>query len=194
MALVFALAAQVGLALTPHLIDRAPVLLLLLRPQLEMVLLLSGIVDPLIVIAVVAPLRWLVHFTYTELGRSVGPTILLRSRTGRRVTARLANCWTRRALLLSCLVHLGTPVDLALGSTGTPRRQVALVLGLGALLSTSFYVMIGRALVPTAAQVLDWIVENRVRATVAFAIAGVAAWLVTRRSFPTESADPARRD
>lgn len=186
-ALALALAAQIGLALTPYLVDRVPVALLLLRPQLELVLLVAGNLDPLVVIAVVAPLRWLTHFTYTEVGRYVGPIVLMRTRTGRLITKRLELRWTRRALLVTCLVHLGTPVDLALGASGAPRRHVGWVIAAGAVVTTTMYTLVGKALAPTTAHVIAWVIEHRPLATVVLALAGSIGWLVGRRSLSTRS-------
>lgn len=177
-ALVFAATAQLGLLLTPYLVDRVPLVLLALRPQPEFVLLLAGLTPAVAIIAVVAPLRWLLHMVYVEVGRWAGDAVLVRTRLGRWLLPRLAQRRVSQLLLLSCLVHLGTPVDLALGAGRVGRLSVAFVLGVGSLVSTALFVTVGQQLAPVTGAALRWVIENRPLATficATFALVGLVA-------------------
>jgi hypothetical protein len=180
-ALCFILTAQLALVLTPTLVDRAPLLLLGLRPQPEMVVLLAGQVSPMAIVALVVPLRWLLHMTYVELGRWAGDAVLTRSRSGRWLRSRLKGRRVLSVLLASCLLHLGTPVDLALGAGGVDRRRAAMVVAAGSLISTVLFVTAGWYLAPVTEALLEWIVEHRVAASLAGAVLGVVGLLTGLR-------------
>jgi hypothetical protein len=185
-ALAFATASQLGLALTPQLADRAPLVLLALRPQPEFMVLLSGQSSAIAVVAVVAPLRWLVHFVYVEVGRWAGQGPLYKTRPGRWIVDRLGDRRTSWVLLWSCLIHLSTPVDIALGAGGTSRRRVAIMLAAGSLLTTTFYVTVGTAISPLSSRVLGWLVEHRAGATVVSAALAVAGFVLLYRTLSAE--------
>ncbi|HZL64796.1 MAG TPA: hypothetical protein VFD50_07670 [Thermoleophilia bacterium] len=176
--------SQVGLVLTPYLANRAPLLLLALRPQPEFVVLLGGNVPALAVVAVVVPLRWLVHFVYVEFGRWTGSAVLSRTRVGRWLQPRLADPRVSRLLLLSCLVHLGTPVDVALGAGGVDRRHVTLMLAAGSLVTTILFVTVGVQLAPLTRPALNWVVENRPVATAVCAALALVGLVAGRRLLP----------
>jgi hypothetical protein len=176
-ALAFAGVAQLGLALSPYLVDRAPLLLLVLRPQPELVVLLAGHAPAFAVIAIVAPLRWTLHLVYFEVGRWAGGDVLVRSQPGRWLLPRLANRQLSRLLMLVCLVHLSTPVDLALGAGRVDRSRVALLLAVGSVVTTVLFVAVGVQMAPVTARALTWVVDNRPVAA-AFALAAALVGLI----------------
>jgi hypothetical protein len=120
--------------------------LLLLRPQTEMILLLSGQLPPLVLVLIAVPLRLLFHVAYYELGRWSGTAFVTRSPAGRWALAKARHPLVGQVLLLSCLVHQSTPVDLTLGARATPRRMVIPMLATGVLVSTLVLVYLGKEL------------------------------------------------
>lgn len=182
MALASTATAQLGLVLAPALADRAPLVLLALRPQLEFVILLSPQVPPFAAVAVVAPLRWLIHLVYVEVGRWAGRGPLYETRAGRWIATRLERPRISVLLLCSCLVHPGTPIDLALGAGGVDRRRVAVVLAAGSLLTTTLFVAVGEVGSHLSEQALGWLTEHRGGATVACAALALISVSLSRRA------------
>jgi hypothetical protein len=164
---------QIGLGSAPFLVDRAPLLLLLLRPQTEMILLLGGVLPPLVIVLVAAPLRLLFHVVYYELGRWGGERFVARSRAGRWALARMRYPMVGRALIFSCLIHQSTPVDLALGSRGSPRRMVVPVLASGVLLSTLLLAYIGTELAPLSRKIIALLRDHPVAAAAVLSAIGL---------------------
>ena len=191
---------QVGLILTPYLADTAPVVLVALRPQPEFVTLFSSQIPFVVMVSVVAPLRWVLHANFVELGRWAGRGIASRSRTGSWLLARAENPRVVKLLLLSCLFHLGTPVDLVLGVANVDRRTVRIVLAIGALLTTVLFILLGLALSRYTTALIEWISQQREVAALVFValaiISGGLSWRYVRvgREFDHRSRDNSIKD
>lgn len=169
---ILMLANQLGLAALPVLAARMPILLLTLRPQPDVIILVSAKVEPLYIIMVTAPIRFATHLSYYELGLWGGAKFVSRTRAGRWLLAALGRRWVELLLLASCLVHPGTPIDLALGSRATSRTLMICVLAIGTLTSTIMLVYVGSQLVPLSGRLLHVISGNMVIiTTVAVAVA-----------------------
>jgi hypothetical protein len=158
-------ASQVGLALLPVLVERSPLVLLVLRPQPEVMVLLTGRLSPVVVVLVAVPLRLLIHVAYYELGRWGGERLVASTRAGKWALRALSRRWLGVVLLVSCLVHQSTPVDMALGARGTARRHVVAALVFGVSVSSVLIVWLGTQLTPFSAEVLGFLREHPLAAT-----------------------------
>jgi ubiquinone/menaquinone biosynthesis C-methylase UbiE len=175
------LASQTGLALLPVLAVHVPVVLLILRPQPETMVLLSGSLHPAVVFAVAAPLRFLIHVAYYEFGRWGGEVLVSRTRAGRWVLRALSRRWLGTVLLLSCLVHQSTPVDAALGARATERKRVVVALAIGVSISSALLVYLGIRLTSYSAKVLWFLREHPATTTVLVGTIAVVSAAVTAR-------------
>ncbi|WP_148088686.1 hypothetical protein [Saccharothrix texasensis] len=153
-------ASQTGLALLTVLVEKAPLALLVLRPQPEIMVLLTGRLPPMVIVLVAVPLRLLIHIAYYELGRWGGERLVSRTRAGAWALRALSRRWLGAALLVSCLVHQSTPVDMALGARGTARHRVIAALVFGVSLSSVLIVWLGTQLTPFSAEILEFLREH----------------------------------
>lgn len=177
--LVIVAAGQTGLALLPILATQAPWALLMLRPQPEMMVLLTGRLSPVEIVVIAAPLRLLIHLSYYELGTWGGRRLVSRTRAGAWALRALSRPWLGAALLISCLVHQSTPVDMALGARGTRRWQVVVALLVGVTLSSILLVWLGTHLTPFSARVLALLSENPLRTFLIVGILAVITFVVS---------------
>lgn len=173
--------SQTGLALLPFLVQHAPVALLVLRPQPEMMVLVTPSLSPVVIVLVAAPLRLLIHVAYYELGRWGGEGVVSRTRAGAWALKALSRKWIGATLLISCLLHQSTPVDMALGARGTARRNVEPALAFGVSLSSVLIVWLGIQLTPFSASVLEFFREHRLATAIAVGTLAVVGFLVSGR-------------
>jgi len=174
-------AGQLGLALAPSLGQRLPALLLVLRPQADLMLLLGPQLPAAVVVLLVVPFRLLFHIAYYEFGRWGGDRLVRRSRAGRWVLALLARRGVVLPLLALCVLHPSTPVDLALGARAVSRPKAIGALATGVIVSTALLALLGAALAPLSLHVLAKVTEHRgvltaVLAAFALVTSAVVAW------------------
>ncbi|EWM12069.1 hypothetical protein [Kutzneria sp. 744] len=179
--LVILAAGQTGLALLPVLALRAPLALLALRPQPEMMLLLAGKLSPVDIVLVAVPLRLLIHISYFELGRWGGEMLVARTRAGAWALNALSRRWLGMVLVISCLVHQSTPVDMALGARGTRRRPVVIALLAGVTISSILLVWLGTHLTPYSAAVLAVIGDHPLATLVLVGVLAATALMLSAR-------------
>lgn len=189
----FMLANQVGLAALSILATSAPVLLLVLRPQPEVMLLLSSRMEVAAVILIAAPVRFLIHLSYYELGLWSGQRFMVRTRVSRWLLAAAERPRPGRLLIVLSLLHPSSPLDLALGARSTSRMRVVIALAIGALTSTTAFAYTGQQLLPLSTRMLSFVEENTVVTTlIASAAAVTACGLSVHRILAASGGSPKR--
>ncbi|WP_261570793.1 hypothetical protein [Frankia gtarii] len=147
----------IGLALVPALADRAPLLLIALRPTWAILLLVGGSVPFVPALLVAAFFRALVDLGYFGLARNNIRSVLLRRLGGSRLVTALARPRTQTPLLWFCLVNTNAAVDSALGAGDVPMRRFLRFLIPGSLLSAALYLTAARAVAPWMRGAVNWL-------------------------------------
>ncbi|MFD8495895.1 hypothetical protein [Amycolatopsis sp. NPDC059657] len=176
-------ASQTGLALFPLLTSYAPLALLALRPQPEIMVLLTARLSPIVIVLVAVPLRLLIHVSYYELGRWGGGRLVSRTRAGAWALKALSRPWLGVVLLVSCLAHQSTPVDMALGARGSRRAHTVIALLMGVTVSSILLVWLGTELAPLSAELLATLGEHRFIAlfgVIALTTFALSTWQLVR--------------
>ena len=146
-----------GLALSSRLADRAPLLLVALRPTPSILLLVGGSTPVLPTLLVAVPLRELVDVCYFGVARANLRSLALLRPGGRRLVDALSRHSAERALLYFCLVNTNAAVDAALGGGDVPWRRFLRFLLPGTVISTTAYLLAARAVAPWARDLVTWL-------------------------------------
>lgn len=181
----FFAASHLGLALVPLLLESAPWVLAVLRPSNDSLLLLKPSLG-WVPVLLIAPLRWLLHVTYFELGRSGGPLVAALASPRFRSLANVTRLrrFSRLAVIV-VVVWPNTVFDVLLGAVWRSRRSAYLALACGVIFSTALTTLIGSTAEDALGVVVATIAGDPVALIACCAASAISVivtmWRVTRR-------------